>query len=284
MRILNSLKVCSVSAEQGGMEKSIYILSLLLVSTGLLLSGCSSDAEIRATTGVSGVGGGGSTSGGTTGGSTGGGSGATCSDALCLQVNIVIPGTGAITNIANCETSGIGTACVATVPERDLFFNNVEIVNQTGDAETCEYLSFRYYSYRRSNNPMYAPPSDRSTQIDCSSPGGPSDPKECVGGSWPESEVFPNFNGVHQNTAVSNLLTITLPSAASFSPGNPIGNRYASNDLDILSQPVDGVDYLGGSLVDYQLSCLDEFNETLASIILVIDEDNGPLSQIDGWD
>ncbi len=265
-------------------KKHLYLVSLFSLS--LLFAGCSSEAEIRATTGVAGIGPGGSGDFGTDlpGGDTGDGSvnnGAACTDLLCLQVTLFFRDTGIATPLTNCRSSGFDTLCSVSVPERDLFLNDLQFVSQTGDSQTCEYLQFEYYRYRRSDSAVYTPPGSQ-VEVDCSIGDAAQESKSCWGGAWTESEIFPNFTRRFINTAVNNLLTIDVLSSLSFSPGNPIGNRFAANDLS--SRSVSAANYHGGSMVDYEVSCLDEFNETVSNIILEIVEDDGPIDQINGWD
>ena len=169
---------------------STFVLTALL-SVTLMLAGCSSEEELRGITGVAGIGGGaGSVGGGTTdGGTAGGGTDGSatpdgCSDVLCVQINLRVPDSNLVTNLANCETSAVGDTCTASIPEQDLFFKDLEFVVETDDGATCEYLSFHYYRYLRSDSASYAPRTDPSGLVDCATE--PVLSKECWGGAWTE--------------------------------------------------------------------------------------------------
>jgi|GEM_PF-5129029 len=273
------------------MKKFKYILAVPLIALGFCLAGCSADnTDVRTNTGVAGTGG--STSGGdgsnnggdgdNNGGNNGASGGGDCSSLLCMTVALRQADTSVLDDIENCSTDIQGQTCIATIPELDLRRNDIEFYLTTGDAATCEYITFDYYRYRRSLDMGYPDPAAPDATLDCTIPGGPSDGEGCWGGAWTQSDIFPVFPSLIQNTTVSTDLDVIVPASIDFFPANPFNNRFAANDL--LSRGVDQPDYVGGSMEDYTVRCLDEFNELIASIVITIDEDNGPLNQVLGWD
>ena len=212
-----------------------------------------------------------------------------CSDVLCVQINLRVPESDLVTNLANCETSAIGDTCVAQVPEQDLFFNNLEFIVETADAPACEYFSFHFYRYVRSDSGTYVPRTDPMGTVDCSINTRPGssihypEPTECWGGAWTETEWFPNFRGPIMNAELGGSLELLVESSSSFALGNPFFNRFTANDLDVASRSVTQQHYLADTMQDYVANCEDEFGEPIASIVITIDEQNGANDDITGW-
>ncbi|MFV8248547.1 hypothetical protein [Bdellovibrio bacteriovorus] len=185
--------------------------------------------------------------------------------------------------------------CAFTIPEAQLYYSHLQFKMGTTVASSCPILKFRPYSYMRSNmglvaaDPTATPPvagqpgytaPDTETAISCST----GKDGICYGGAAPTMVPdFPLNDHLYFMTHIGPESAYTLNSENSLryygSDGARV-NYLTTNNLDAagramsVSSSLMRNERVANTFVDYRVSCINYWGETLYEINLFIADEN----------
>lgn len=218
-------------------------------------------------------------------------SGADSNTVLYLRIASQWENGGPGSTLDGCVVSSLSApgeySCSVSIPEGQLYYSDITFTYGTNQPSLCSIISFKPYAYRRSNINGYIPPGQEDG-IDCSNPD--TIEKKCYGGAGPTLiEDYPKNKGHYFLPTVTTETTETLPSenTTRWYGGKP-WNHLAANNLTNRAASDAGRQYVGGSMNDYYLQCLDIWAHPVYSIKLTIsDQDTeageGVEDEIDDW-
>ena len=218
--------------------------------------------------------------------------GADSTSVLYLRIGSKWENGGPGQTVDSCIVSSLDPlgeqTCAVSIPEGQLYFSDLSFTYGTNVPALCSIVSFTPYAYRRSTSAAYIPLGELDP-VDCSNPN--TIEKKCYGGAGPTMITdYPKNTGHYFLPTVTTEATETLPSenTTRWYGGKP-WNLLVTNNLVNRASDIPAKQYIGGSMNDYVLSCLDIWAHPLYSIRLTItDEDsevggNG-IDEVVDWD
>lgn len=203
--------------------------------------------------------------------------------------------TAPITTHGNCsitslEAPGTVKNCKIKVPEGQMYHSKINFVVGTKMSDLCPMMVFKPYVYRISERDDDYIPNKETANATCATT--PDDPK-CFGGSMTYflGNDYPEYSFLFFISAGLGSNTFTLPSEnkTRWYKSNPKKNYLATNNMSYAARAADqaGI-YVGGSMEDYQIMCVDLWYHPLYTINLILaDEDtknqDGTLDEISDW-
>ena len=218
-------------------------------------------------------------------------SGADSDTVLYLRIASKWENGGPGSTLDGCLVSSLSAqgeyTCSVSIPEGQLYYSDITFTYGTNKPALCSIISFTPYAYRRSNNSAYFPPREEQS-VDCSNPDTVE--KKCYGGAGPTMiEDYPKNDTHYFLPTVLTEMTETLPSenTTRWYGGRDV-NYLTTNNLVNRAASDAAREYVGGSMNDYYLQCLDIWAHPIYSIKLTIsDQDTeageGVEDEIDDW-
>lgn len=178
-------------------------------------------------------------------------------------------------SVSASAARGSTSTCTVLVEEARMFFSKTRFTIKTERPDRCALLMFQPYYYVRSASATYTAIGETST-INCSK----LDNSKCFGGA--AVYLVPNFpkrTGLSFET--KNVNSVSYDLDAEINLGHYAGyavNYLLTNDLTDRASTIGGsgtlTDYVGGSMVDYKVTCMDEWGYPYHTINVTIhDED-----------
>ncbi|MFM8315783.1 MAG: hypothetical protein ACKOA8_16000 [Deltaproteobacteria bacterium] len=189
--------------------------------------------------------------------------------------------SNAVIDQGSCSISPTGTLspnpCAISIPEAQLYYGKLRISATVSDKSKCSLLTFQPYYYQMSNLAGFTPPSATGSfaALDCSA--NPT-PAGCYAG--PATKLAPSFP---TNTAVYYIPSATPDLTWTFDSPNTIrqssnynpGLRWFTNNLTDTATGQASI-YVANSMVDYNFTCQDIYNDTLYSLSITLSATPGP--------